>query len=268
MLNRLNANGITIAYRDLGSGAPLIFIHGNSYESSTWDAQALHFCDRYRVIAPDVRGHGSTTIATWGYSVPTLAQDLLGLMDGLGVERAVVCGLSLGGIIAMQAAVDAPHRFAGLILADTTARAGQTPEAGLAIAQRLASYFDKGHAAFADFTGQVFYSETHRAAHPDFAERWRARYSANNFFGVTGTTLAIFARPPILDRLATLPVPTLVICGRQDVVTPLDASEELAATIPNAKLVVIENCGHLSNEEQPAAFNDAVDSFLRAINWS
>ncbi|GIW07308.1 MAG: alpha/beta hydrolase [Dehalococcoidia bacterium] len=265
MLQRLQANGITMAVRVQGAGRPIVFIHGHGFESSTWQPQLDYFGKAYRTIAYDVRGHGLTDVATHGYTMSELAVDLAALLDMLDVEHAVLCGLSMGGMIAMQAAVDFPSRVSGLVLGDTALPAGKTPAEQ--VLGRLRAIYDQGLAKLADNVGERYYGKRFREAKPDFHHWWRERYLQNDLAGLTGCMLAMWDRPEITDRLEVLGFPTLVIVGEEDEVTPPDAARRIAETIQGAALVVLPETGHISNEERPLEFNRVVQEFLDRIGW-
>ncbi|MCS6803030.1 MAG: alpha/beta fold hydrolase [Chloroflexota bacterium] len=265
MLQRLYANGITMGVRVQGEGRPIVFIHGHGFESSSWQPQLDYFGRGYRAIAYDVRGHGMTDVATKGYTMRELAVDLAALLDVLEVEQAVVCGLSMGGMIAMQAVVDFPTRVAAVILADTALPEFITPADQLLL--RLRAIYEHGLERLADDVGERYFGKRFRETKPDFRHWWRARYTENNLAGLTGCLLAMWDRPDITDRLRVLGLPALVIVGDEDQVTPPDAARRIAETIGGASLAVLPETGHIANEERPVEFNRLVQDFLDRVGW-
>lgn len=265
MLQRVQANGITMGVRIQGEGRPIVFIHGHGFESSSWQPQLDHFGKGYRAIAYDVRGHGMTEVATKGYTMRELAVDLAALLDVVEVEQAVLCGLSMGGMIAMQAVVDFPTRVAGLILADTALPEAMTPADQ--VLARLRAIYDHGLEKLADDVGARYYGRWFRETKPNFPCWWRERYVQNDLAGLTGCLLAMWDRPDIAERLSVLGLPTLVMVGDEDEVTPPAAARRIAETIAGATLIVLPETGHIANEERPIEFNRHVQAFLDRIGW-
>ncbi|MFN8534541.1 MAG: alpha/beta fold hydrolase [Dehalococcoidia bacterium] len=265
MLSRVEANGIQVAYRVQGEGNPIVFIHGHGFESSSWQPQLDYFGHSYRAIAYDVRGHGLTEIANEGYRMEELAMDLAALVDLLEIERVVLCGLSMGGMIAMQFAVDFPSRVAGMVLADTALPGPKTPADQ--VLTRLRTIYDQGLDKLADGVGERYFGRQFRETKPDFHRWWRERYLQNDLTGITGCTLAMWDRPDITDRLGVFGFPSLVIVGEDDEVTSPEASRRIAETIQGAALVVLPNAAHITNEERPHEFNRVVQEFLDRIGW-
>jgi 3-oxoadipate enol-lactonase len=265
MLERVQANGITMAVRVQGAGRPIVFIHGHGFESSSWQQQLDYFGRAYRAVAYDVRGHGLTDVATSGYTMSELAVDLAALLDVLEVERAVLCGLSMGGMIAMQVAVDFPSRVAGLVLADTALATGKMPAEQ--VLDRLRAIYADGLAKLADDVGTRYYAKRFREEKPDFWSWWRERFLQNDLAGLTGCFLAMWDRPDIAGRLEVLGIPSLVIVGEEDQVTPPEAARRIAETIQGAALVVLPETGHIANEERPHEFNRVVTEFLDRVGW-
>jgi 3-oxoadipate enol-lactonase len=265
MLARLNGNGIDIAYRVQGEGKPIVFIHGHGFDSSSWQPQLDYFGRRYRAIAYDVRGHGLTDVPDWGYTMGEFANDAAALFDHLDIDRAVVVGHAMGGMIGMQLAVDSPSRVAGLALADTAFPAD--PPSPAALLDRFRTLFTTGLEPAANLAGPRFFGERFRANKPDFDKWWRDRFQQNHLAGLVGGTLAMADRDDLSERLATIAPPTLVIVGEHDEVTPPDSARRIAEALLGAALVMMPDVAHLTNEEDPETFNRVVEEFLTRIGW-
>jgi pimeloyl-ACP methyl ester carboxylesterase len=189
------------------------------------------------------------------------ADDLLSLMDHLDIARAAVAGLSMGGYIAMALAAKAPERLTHLILADTRMTA-DTPE-GRAGREKMQADLAKGGArAVADAMLPKLIGETTKTNQPDLADAVRLLIQANRQEAISGAIDAMKSRPDRTEALSRVRVPALVICGAEDAITPVADSEAMARAIPGAALEVIPAAGYLSNLEQPAAFNAAIQRFL------
>jgi 3-oxoadipate enol-lactonase len=238
-------------------GTPLLFLHGVGSNRTAWAAQVEHFGRERLTIALDWPGYGDSAFMA-GASRNTFVEAVLALLDALGVERAHVCGLSLGGVIAIGLSAAAPERLASLVLADSFARhpEGQAIlDRSLDGARRLGMRgLAKGRAdallalpAKPDVRGQVV--ETMARIDPAaYALAAEAVWLADQ-----------------RDAAATITCPTLILCGSDDRITPPSLSEELKALIPHAGLVEIAGAGHLPNLEQPAVFNRVLDAFLSEV---
>ena len=242
---------------ETGAGAsalPIAFLHGVGSDKSIWRPQLEHFGQVRRAVAFDYPGYGESEPEPKATREDFAAAVLAG-MDALGMPRAHICGLSLGGVIAIALHAQAPGRCASLILADTFA---VHPD-GEGIYQRsVAASKAIGMRALAE---QRVDSLTGSAASPelrrDVVETMAAIDPDAYRIGAEAVWLA-----DLRDAAAAIRVPTLVLCGDEDRITPPALSQELASIIPGARLEIIGQAGHLSNAEQPAAFNGALDRFL------
>ena len=244
----------TLGAAEAGSGAtPIVFLHGVGSDKTVWDPQLAHFSRTRRAIAFDYPGYGESESAPEGTNCDDYAAAIFAGMDALGVDTAHLCGLSLGGVVAIAMHALAPERCASLILADTFAVHPDGPgiyERSLAASADLRALaearvdFLLAPGALADVRREVV--ETMAKIDP-------AAYR----IGAEAVWLA-----DQRDRAAAIHVPTLVICGEEDKVTPPGLSEELAAIIPEARLETIPGAGHISNLERPAEFDRLVEEFI------
>ena len=246
----------------------LLLIHGFPHTGSLWDPMraalaSLPGGQSWPVLAPDLRGFGGEPAAP-SPSIDGHADDLIALLDAQGVERAVVCGLSMGGYVALALWRRHPTRVRALVLADT--RAGADDAAQRARRVELAARArveGSGAVAEAQLTGAV--GKSTRARHPERAESLRALMASVPVEGIVGALDAMRERPDATPLLAGITVPTLVVVGDEDVLTPPREARALAAAIPGAALVEIPGAGHVSCWERPEAFAAALADFLATL---
>ena len=247
--------GVLLSYRQAGRGPLLVLLHGVGSSSHTWEAQLAHFAPTHHVVAPDMRGYAASVARPETVSMQAFASDVAALIEHLGGAPAAVCGLSMGGIVAQTLWRDRPELVASLVLADTWAN---HPSAAAAQAQRLAAIDASDMPTLARERMPAVYGPG--AAEPlvelgvrVFASLDRAAYRAAS---------ADLWTQDLRDVARTIRVPTLVVVGEHDRITPPVLAEELAGLIPGTRLAVIPGAGHLVNEENPEAFNRAVAEFL------
>ncbi|RMG95307.1 MAG: alpha/beta fold hydrolase [Chloroflexi bacterium] len=255
----------TLAFQDTCDQIPLLLIHGFPLSGAMWELQLEDLDDVARVIAPDLRGHGRSDATPPPYSMQQLAEDCTGLLDFLGITRpAVVCGLSMGGYIAFELYRRFPDYVAGLILTATRATADSAE--GKANRDRMAETIrQQGIQPLVDaMLPKLFAPQTYEND-PELVEFVREMMSHTSVDGAIGALAAMRDRSDSTPTLAQIDVPTLIIHGRHDQIVPLAEAEAMRDAIPNARLVVLENAGHLPNLEQPDEFNDAVIDFLESI---
>lgn len=258
--------GARIHYVDAGerSLVPIVLVHGFPFSHAMWAPQLDVLKGKARVVAYDVRGHGRTEPGDGQLTLELFADDLLGLLDFLKIEKAVLCGLSMGGYIVLRAVEKAPQRARGLILADTKSEADSN-EAKLKRAATVSAVKKDGVPAFAEgFMKAIFAPETLEKRR-DLLELAKGLISANPPLGICGALLAMAGRTDTTPGLAKIAVPTLVLVGEQDTLTPPAAAKSLQENIPGAKLKVIPGAGHMSNLENPEAFNAALLGFLASL---
>jgi len=224
----------------------VIFANSLGTDLRIWGAVAAPMTDSLRVIRYDMRGHGLTPAPEPPYSIGALAEDLERLMDALRIERATLCGVSVGGQVALQVAHDRPGQVDGLILCDTAHRVG-TREMW---AQRIAAVNEGGLASIADAVIARWFSARYRAAKPDDMAGYRYMLERCTPAGYTGVCAAL--RDADLESIARgIRCRTLVLCGDEDQATPLELNRALADAIPGARFEAIRGAGHLPCIEQP-----------------
>ena len=249
-------NGYDIGYAEAGSGAaaPIVFLHGVGSDKSVWHPQLDHFGRTRRAIAFDYPGYGDSDPAPEGTTRDDYASAIVSAMHELGIDRAHICGLSLGGVVAIAMHHADPKRCASLILADTFA---VHPD-GQAI-------YDRSLAGSRDLPAMAEARVDFLLAQPAAAEV-RSEV-VDTMSRIDPAAYRIGAEAVWLadqrDRVAGIDVPTLIICGEQDKPTPPDLSRELNQTIAGSRLAMIPRAGHLTNLEQPCEFNSIVEQFIR-----
>jgi len=241
----------------------LVLLHAFPLNARMWEGQLTFAASGWHVIAPHVRGvdAGLNDRPTATVTMDDYAADVVDLLDALHVEDAVLCGLSMGGYLALALMRLAPTYARGLILADTKSQA-DTPEALEARRGMLSLVESQGVAAVADAMIPKLLGATTRAGHPQVEQRVRSLITANSPESVAGSVRALMSRRDSTPILPSIRIPTLVIVGDEDAVTPPPNAEQLHAAIPGAELVRLQHAGHLSNLEQPEAFNAALARFL------
>jgi 3-oxoadipate enol-lactonase len=254
-------NGINLAYTDRGEGLPVVFLHAFPFNRRMWEPQVQALSDRYRIIAVDLRGHGESDAPLWRYTLELFADDVTGLLDHLGIQQAVLAGLSMGGYLSFAFYRKYRERVKALVLADTRADADK-PEMitwRFNLAQKV---YQEGAKAVADEMGPKLLSPK---AKPAVVEQVRAIILSTQMSGIVGDLMAIAERPDSTPLLAQITCPTLVLVGQHDVLTTPEENKRIADGIKNARFEVIPEAGHMSNLEQPEAFNRAVAMFLEGI---
>ena len=251
--------GIEIGYEEAGGGEhlPIVLLHGVGSDKSVWRLQLEHFSRERRAVAFDYPGYGESDPAPQGTSRENYAAAILFAMSELEIYRAHICGLSLGGIVAIAVHARATERCASLILADTFA---QHPD-GRAI-------YERGIAASGDLRAMAEARVDVLLAQPaDPAVRTEV---IETMAGIDPAAYVIGAeavwRAEQEERVHDIRVPTLVLCGAEDRITPPALSRTLAGMIPGAQLELVEGAGHLSNLERPDAFNTLVGAFIRGVD--
>jgi pimeloyl-ACP methyl ester carboxylesterase len=226
-----------------------------------WEPQAEALGAAHRVVRFDARGFGGSPAGEGPLTMEAIADDGAALLDQLGIERAIVAGCSMGGYAALAFVRRHPRRLAGLVLQDTRAGA-DTPEARANRATLAAKVLAEGaSAAAAAFLPKLLGETTHRDR-PELAALLRERILATSPRGIANALHGLAARADSRETLPTIAVPTLVLVGAEDVLTPPAEAEAMAAAIPGARLGVIPGAGHLANLENPGAVNAALRAFL------
>jgi YbgC/YbaW family acyl-CoA thioester hydrolase len=263
-VQRLAVNGVSLAVEVRGDGPAVLFIHGYPLDHTIWTHQ-IAALEGWCRIAPDLRGMGGSDAPDLGYSMETYAADLAELLDLLGADDVVLVGLSMGGYVAFEFLRRWRRRVRGLVLVDTRAEA-DTPEARRSRDAAAGTAKEQGAAAIAEAMLPKVLGASTLAGAPATVERVRTMMAATPVAGIVGALGAMRDRPDSTPLLAELDgLPTLVIVGDEDELTPPTQARAMADAIPGASLVVIRSAGHLPTLERPSETTDAIVAFLAGL---
>lgn len=255
-----------IAFDDIGSGLPVVFLHAFPLNRTMWDPQVSALVGDCRCIAIDTRGLGDSAPRP-PYSMDRYADDVAGVLDTLQIEQAVIVGLSMGGYVAFAFWRRHRHRVRAFVLADTRASA-DSPEAVARRRELIDVANTQGPTAIANLQIAGLVSKSTRDKRPDTYDAVHRLIAQSSVQGMVGALQAMIARPDSTPTCATIDVPTLVVVGDDDVLTPPKEARQLQASIPGSRLEVIRQAGHLSNVERPAAFNTVLSEFLASLLYN
>ncbi|MGY0489278.1 alpha/beta fold hydrolase [Streptomyces sp. WG-D5] len=262
---RFILDGTVLRYDDLGpaEGVAVVLIHGHPFNRTLWAAQAEALAAAgYRVLLPDLRGYGESGVTPGQVLLSRFADDVAALLDEVGLQAAVVGGVSMGGQISMEFQLRHPDRVRALVLSDTSAPA-ETPE-GKERRNRLAvRLLAEGMGAYADEVIDKMLARYNVAALPEVAAHVLGMMQVTDPRGAAAALRGRAERPDYRETLAAAKVPALVVVGADDVYTPVADSEEIVELMPDAVLRVIDGAGHLPGVEQPELFNAVLLDFLR-----
>jgi 3-oxoadipate enol-lactonase len=253
------SNGVRLAYRvdGLQDAPTVVLVNSLGTDLRIWDTQVASLSQRFRVVRYDCRGHGASAVPTEPYTFEQLGLDLLALLDTLQIERAHICGLSLGGIIALWLASQHPERVDRAVFANTAARIG-TEEIWDA---RIDAVKMGGMAAIRDAVLARFLSDGFRQRHPEVVQQISEMVEATNPVGYIGACVAL-RNADLRGTISTIRAPSLIIGSELDESTPISQAQELHATIAGSELVIFPQTAHLSSVEQPEAFTANIVRFL------
>ena len=263
----VTAAGTKVNYQDTGGeSTPVVLLHAFPFNSNMWEPQIEALSERFRFITPDLKGFGGSDAPEdeSGYTMDSYADQVAGVLDELGLDKIVLAGLSMGGYIAFAFLRRHRDRVSALVLADTRAEA-DPPEGGEKRTNQQGAVKKDGTAALIDGLAGALLSEATQQKKPDVVQRVKELMAENPAAGFVGALEAMKKRPDSSDELTQIKVPTLVIVGENDAVTPPDAARKIHEHVGGSRLVVIPEAGHLSNLEAPEAFNGAVAEFLGGL---
>lgn len=264
---KFTANGLDHFYTDSITSTQtrklrtVVFIHGFPHTHHLWDEQVKGLASQLRVITYDLREHGQSQIGDGTLLIEFFVDDLISLLDHLQLQQVTLVGLSMGGYIALRAMERNPERFESLVLCDTSSDPDNNA-AKLKRAKSIQMIREKGLESFVEsYTDGVLMPETLRK-NPELQNRFRKMILENKPPTVKGTFAALSARMDMNPVLSSIRVPTLIIVGEKDQITPLEQAKKLQAGISGSRLEIIPGVGHLSSFESPEVFNSALLQFL------
>lgn len=259
-------NETTLYYEDTGNpqAMPVVLVHGFPLTHQMWNPQRAALKPHYRLIAYDVRGHGHSDAGDGQYTLELFVDDLIALLDHLKIQTAVLCGLSMGGYIALRAIERNPERVRALILCDTRSEADSN-EGKLKRAAAIKTLKTRGLPAFAaEFIKPLLAPRTF-THNPQLVDSILKMMQSHSPLGLSGALLAIATRTDTTGSLPAIRVPTLILVGEEDTLTPPACARAMQEKIPQSELQIIPEAGHLSNLENPAAFNKHLLEFLARL---
>lgn len=252
-------------FTESGKGRPVVLLHGYPFDKSMWSGQIEALAAAgFRAIAPDLRGLGETKSSSEVATMDDMARDTAALLDHLGVEQAVICGLSMGGYVAFEFVHLFPARVLGLVLAGTRAAADNEQEkAGRE--QQVQTMLRAGMVPISIATLPKLLASRTLAEKPDVVKRVRAMITTSDPKGAAAAQRGMAARRDYTQDLANINVPTLIIVGREDSIRPVADAEFMHRGIRDSRLEIIEDAAHMTNMEQREIFNKTLTAFLMKL---
>ena len=243
---------------------PIIFIHGFPYNSTMWEQQIKRLKEEYYCVAYDIRGLGETPPGYGQFTIEMFVDDLFAVIDGLGLDRPVITGFSMGGYITLRAVEREPDRFRGIILCDTKAEADD--DAGkLKRANAIKSINTNGMETFASNFVPMTFSEDAPQRIPETYNTILEQAKAESPIGVKGSLLAMAARTDTTQSLGDIRVPTLLLVGEQDTLTPPSVMQQMHNRISGSEIILVPEAGHMAPLENPEVFTHSIEDFLTKL---
>jgi Predicted hydrolases or acyltransferases (alpha/beta hydrolase superfamily) len=255
--------GIYLEEGGVTAAPAIVFLHAFPLSHAMWEPQFKALSSGYRIVSYDMRGLGESELDDGQFTMESFVDDLILVLDFLKIPRALLCGLSLGGYVALRAVEKFPERVSGLLLCNTRSEADDN--AGkLKRAQSIDLLKSQGIAAFADGFVPALLGQSTRQKNPDLQNKVLGWINEQSSGGIVAALLAMVSRTDTTESLAKISVPTLVIHGNEDSIIPLAQAKAMQGRIPGSRFAEISGAGHLSNLEQPQAFNLALLDFLQS----
>lgn len=257
-------NGVKLHWREAGAGEPVVFIHGFPFRSTMWGPQLEAAPEGWRFIAPDLRGFGESERGDAPLTMDLFANDIIALMDHLAIDQAVICGLSMGGYVALSLATRFPRRLRALVLVAT--RASADSDEARENRRKLANKVrQSGPQAVVDSMLPKLVAGATRIKRPQVPQFVSNMMQTTAPETLAGALLGMADREDYRDRLSKIDVPTLMVRGDQDEIIPGEEMDLLARTVRGAKYELVTNAGHLPNLEAPDVFNPVLYNFLNFL---
>ena len=259
-MSHANINGQEISFEDSGgTGMPVLLGHGFLMDRTMFAAQVAALTPKYRVVTYDFRGFGETRFDGSSFTYWDLAKDVVGLMDHLHIDRAVVGGMSQGGYVALRVALAAPERVRALVLIDSQGGA-EDPAVAAGYAQLLEAWAAHGPVdQIANTVAKIIID------HPDHNDAWIAKWRSREPGLIVEPGKCLLERDSVSERLGEVKQPTLIVHGTNDGAISVEVMKRTTALLPNTKTVLIEGGTHASNVTHPDLVNDALLAFLSDI---
>jgi 3-oxoadipate enol-lactonase len=258
-MKEINFNGLQI-YDYEGKGFPLVFVHAFPLNSKMYNPQVEFFKDKFRVVTYDVRGLGKSKSVNNQFTMEKYSDDFLSVINHLGLEKVIACGVSMGGYIILRSYIKNPDKFSKIILADT--RAEKDDDTGLINRSNVISSIlaGKRNEFVSTFLSKLINKKSYN--NTELKKFLEDIIADNSDEGICGAQLALGTRVNSIDYLDKFNVPALIIVGEDDVLTPPSCAETMNKLIKNSELKIIKESGHLTNLENPDAFNSCILDFI------
>ena len=264
-MSRLHVGDIDLHLVEDGRGMPVLLVHGFPLDHSMWQPQIDGLKGEFRIIAPDLRGFGQSGVTSGTVTMEQFADDLAALLDALKIQEPIVfCGLSMGGYIAWQFWRRHAQRLRALVLCDTRAVA-DTEEAARGRVSTAQQVVTAGLSSLAESMIPKLFAEPTRTERKDVVEATRRVILSSPPEGIAAALRGMAARPDVTKELPEIKVPTLVVCGEHDVISPVAEMRKIATAIPHASFEVIPQAGHMCPIENSSVFNAALRKFLESL---
>ncbi len=257
-------NGIAVSEHGDRQQTPIIFVHGFPYNSSMWAQQIKRLKETNYCITYDVRGLGETPPGDGQFTIEMFVDDLLAVIDGLDLHNPVIVGFSMGGYIALRAIEREPERFRALILCDTKAEADDD-EGRLKRANAISLINREGVEQFASDFVPIAFSDEAPNKIPETYNVLLERAQAESPIGVKGCLLAMAARTDTTHVLGEIQIPTLLLVGENDAITPPAVMQQMQEKIEGAEMIMVPEAGHMSPVENPDVVTQGIEEFLTSI---
>jgi pimeloyl-ACP methyl ester carboxylesterase len=261
---QIHVNGITLAYSDRGTGLPIVFLHAFPLNRTMWAPQEQALSSQFRIITIDLRGHGESDAPLWRYTLEQSADDVNAILNHLAIQQALFVGLSMGGYILFAFYRKYAARVKGLVLADTRAQP-DTAAGKDGRFQMAQTAYKNGPFAIVDTMLSKLFSPTTIKTRPGLVQHVRTIIENSQISGIAGDLMAMAERLDSIPLLSQITCPTQIIVGELDQATSPSDAKLMADQIPNARLAIISNAAHLTNMEQPEAFNQIVAAFASEL---
>lgn len=254
-------NNLVVFIEGDSKAKSILFVHGYPYDHKMWDNQVNELGKNYYCVTYDIKGLGRSSPSDGQFTIESFVDDLEKIIDELDLDKPILCGLSMGGYISLRAVERMENKFSGLILCDTKSSADD--DAGkLKRAAGIKAINDEGTDKFVEqFVRNCFAEKFIKEKETEYLDVLN-RSKQNSAVGLKGCLLAMAARTDTTDYLPKISIPTLIICGKEDKLTPSNVMKTMAEQIKNSNFVLIENAGHMTPIEKPAEVNKAMKEFL------
>lgn len=263
-MSSIDNQGIRISFEDVGAGPPVVLGHSFLCTGEMWAPQVRQLKESFRVVNIDFRGHGRSGPADRPFTMYDAVTDVVAVLDHLGIESAVWAGLSIGGMVALRAALTVPERVSALVIADSDAgaevRFKRFKYRAMAVVARAI-----GLRPLMPATLPLMFGRTTRRHNPALVSEWRERFSGAHVPSLLHGIDALCRRDSVVGRLGEITVPALVVVGDEDRSLPQTHSQTISDRLPDSTLVVVPRAGHLSALEQPEAVTAAMMEFLSGL---